>query len=84
MPQPEASASASASVSTSSGAGEASRSAHAKTVVPVEYRVIDQPWSPSDPAVTGTMLNEQGQEGWRLINVYPDPIRERTRWIFSR
>lgn len=51
---------------------------------PVEYKVVDQPWSSSDPAATNTILNEWGQQGWRLINVYPSPIREKTRWIFRR
>lgn len=51
---------------------------------PVEYKVIDQPSSPSDPVAAQAMLTEIGQEGWKLTTVYPDPMRERTRWIFSR
>jgi hypothetical protein len=30
------------------------------------------------------MLTEMGQQGWRLATAYPDPLREKTRWIFSR
>ena len=52
--------------------------------VPAEYKVADQPWQPDDPATTEAMLTELGLQGWRLIIAYPDPIRERTRWIFSR
>lgn len=51
---------------------------------PVQYNVIDQPWSPSDPAAANALLNAKGQEGWQLSNVYPDPQRERTRWVFIR
>lgn len=50
---------------------------------PVQYNVVDSVWSPADPAATNAMLNAQGQNGWQLASVYPDPIRERTRWIFS-
>jgi hypothetical protein len=52
--------------------------------VPAEYKVIDQPWQPDDPAVTEAMLTDLGLQGWRLTTVYPDPIREKTRWIFIR
>lgn len=52
--------------------------------VPVEYKVVDSEWSPSDPTQTEAMLNELGQDGWQLSAVYPDPTRERTRWVFSR
>lgn len=51
---------------------------------PVEYKVVDYGWLPNDPQVAEDQLNVTGQDGWRLINVYPDPLRERTRWIFSR
>ena len=79
------SASSSASVSHSSSSGGRTAHAETKTVgVPVEYKVVDQPWQPDDPATTETMLTTQGQEGWRLVTAYPDTQRERTRWIFSR
>jgi hypothetical protein len=51
---------------------------------PVPYKVIDQQWSPSDPAPAETLLNQLGQTGWQLVTAYPDPRRERTRWIFSQ
>ena len=51
---------------------------------PVEYKVVDTQWSPSDPSASETMLNELGQDGWQLSAVYPDPIREKTRWVFIR
>lgn len=78
-----ASASSSASVSTSSGGARTAR-VETRTIVPVEYKVVDLPWQPSDPAITGTMLTDAGQQGWQLIIAYPDQARERTRWIFSR
>jgi hypothetical protein len=56
----------------------------AKSTAPVDYKIVDQAWSPGDPSVAETMLNEQGQDGWQLIIAYPDPIRERTRWILGR
>jgi hypothetical protein len=46
--------------------------------------VVDHPWSPMEPTITEATLTEIGLEGWRLITVYPDPQREKTRWIFSR
>jgi Collagen triple helix repeat (20 copies) len=51
---------------------------------PVPYKVVDQPWQPSDPSLTESMLIEVGQEGWQLAAVWPDAQRERTRWIFSQ
>jgi hypothetical protein len=51
---------------------------------PVNYKVIDQPWSPSNPSIAETMLNAQGQQGWRLVIAWPDSRRERTRWVFSQ
>lgn len=51
---------------------------------PVPYKVVDQPWQPSNPAVTEEMLNTVGQEGWVLSTAYLDSKRERTRWIFSQ
>jgi Collagen triple helix repeat (20 copies) len=51
---------------------------------PVPYKVVDQPWQPSDPTLTETMLTAVGQEGWQLAAVWPDAQRERTRWIFSQ
>ena len=50
----------------------------------VEYKVVDTRWSPDDPAASNQMLNEIGQDGWTLSVVYPDPIREKTRWVFIR
>jgi hypothetical protein len=51
---------------------------------PVEYKVVDHPWSPMEPDNTEATLTEIGLEGWRLVTVYPDRQREKTRWIFSR
>lgn len=86
-------ASSSAQVTTSphspidpSGA-KAPQGAHAQATtvgVPVEYKVVDQPWQPSDPAATESMLQEIGLQGWRLTTAYPDATREQTRWIFIR
>lgn len=81
------SASSSASVSSSpiDPSGAKAARAEVKTVgVPVEYKVVDQPWQPSDPAATEAMLNEVGLQGWRLTTAYPDATREQTRWIFIR
>ena len=50
----------------------------------VTYKVIDQPWAPGNPSVTETFLNTTGQGGWELVAVYLDPLRERTRWVFSQ
>jgi hypothetical protein len=51
---------------------------------PVTYKVVDHPWSPSEPSGSEADLNVQGQDGWQLQAVYPDPQREKTRWIFSQ
>lgn len=51
---------------------------------PVEYKVVDDGWLPNDPTTAEELLNTMGQDGWRLINIYPSPIREKTRWIFRR
>lgn len=89
-------ASSSASVSHSSSSSpqpihpsgaKAPQGAHAQATtvgVPVEYKVVDQPWQPSDPAATEAMLTEIGLQGWRLTTAYPDATREQTRWIFIR
>ena len=50
---------------------------------PVDYQVLDDRWSPEDPAVPEATLNEAGREGMGLITAYPDSHRERTRWIFG-
>ena len=50
----------------------------------VTYKVIDQQWAPSNPSIAETMLNTTGQGGWELAAVWPDPVRERTRWVFSQ
>ena len=50
----------------------------------VEYKVVDTPWSPNDPAPAEEMLNDVGGEGWRLTTVYPSPVREKTRWVCSK
>jgi hypothetical protein len=62
---------------------ERTRWVFAAVATPVQYNVIDQPWSPSDPSTTQAMLTQQGQAGWQLSTVWPDAQRERTRWIFS-
>jgi len=49
----------------------------------ITYKVLDQPWSPSDSSAPEAMLTAQGQAGWKLIAVWQDHQRERTRWIFS-
>jgi len=49
----------------------------------VTYKVIDAQWNPSDPAAAQTLLTGLGQQGWGLVTVYPDPIREKSRWVFS-
>lgn len=54
------------------------------TASPVTYKVVDHPWSPSEPSGSEHDLNVQGQDGWQLQAVYPDPQREKTRWIFSQ
>jgi hypothetical protein len=54
-----------------------------QAATPVQYKVLDQPWSPSDPALTQAMLTAQGQQGWQLIAAWPSPVRERTRWVFG-
>jgi hypothetical protein len=51
---------------------------------PVSYKVVDHPWSPLEPDNTQVALTEIGQDGWRLIFIYPDRQREKTRWIFTR
>jgi hypothetical protein len=61
---------------------EKTRWVFAAASAPVQYNVVDQPWSPSDPSTTQAMLTQQGQAGWQLSAVWPDPQRERTRWIF--
>src|SRR6516225_2248500 len=50
----------------------------------VTYKVVDTNWSPSDPTVSEAMLAEVGLDGWTLVTAYPDPVRERTRWVFSQ
>jgi hypothetical protein len=54
-----------------------------KSTTPVQYKVVDQQYSPGDPTVAQELLTAQGLQGWQLNTVYPDPRRERTRWIFS-
>ena len=78
------SVSASSSASVSTGSSPQARAETRTVGVPVEYKVIDLPWQPGDPASTEAMLVEVGQEGWRLATAYPDTQRERTRWIFIR
>jgi len=51
---------------------------------PIDYKIVDQEWHPFDPSVAETMLNTQGQDGWQLIIAYPDPLRERTRYVLGR
>ena len=43
---------------------------------PIEYKVHDQPWQPSDPAATESMLQEIGLQGWRLTTAHPDTQRD--------
>lgn len=78
------SASSSAQVTHSSDGARTARVETRTVGVPVEYKVLDLPWQPGDPASTEAMLIEQGQDGWRLATAYPDTQRERTRWIFIR
>lgn len=78
------SASSSASASSSSRPSARAEATTPLVGAPVEYKVVDQPWQPDDPAITEAMLIEQGLQGWRLSTAYPDTQRERTRWIFSR
>jgi hypothetical protein len=56
----------------------------APRVTAVTYRVVDYPWSPSDPTVTEANLNALGQAGWQLVIAYADGYRERTRWVFDQ
>ena len=51
---------------------------------PVEYKVVDTVWAPWEPGIAEAMLTTEGQDGWRLSTVYPDPIREKTRLVFIR
>src|SRR6516165_656510 len=50
---------------------------------PIDYKVVDDHWSPDDPAVPEAALNQAGEAGFGLITAYPDAHRERTRWIFG-
>jgi hypothetical protein len=56
----------------------------AKSASPVDYKIVDLNWDPYNPSVAETMLNQQGQDGWQLIIAYPDPRRERTRYVLGR
>jgi|SRR5215472_2900974 len=48
------------------------------------YKVVDAQWNPSTSADTQAMLTSLGNQGWSLITAYPNPVRERTRWILGQ